>query len=90
MYDISSRVRIGKNEDVHNVEIIGVFFYDKQNQMISIDIERQISLWDSAKFECLQIIKDHLTFPGYFSKAALIERDGSILACAKRMKIFEL
>ena len=41
--------------------------------MITTSKDRQISLWDINKFECLQSIKDYLTFPGFYSMAGYDE-----------------
>ena len=51
LYDLSAQYRIGMNDKVHESEIIKIFFYDAENQMISISKDRQISLWDANKFE---------------------------------------
>ena len=42
----------------HTSEILSIFFYDRQMQMVSVSIDRTIMLWDSLKLECIQMIKD--------------------------------
>ena len=42
----------------HESEIMDIYFYDKQMQLVSVGIDRVIMLWDSLKLDCVQVIKD--------------------------------
>ena len=52
-FDIISRAKMMENQDIHTGEILQIVFYDKQSQLITCSRDRQISLWDSNKFECV-------------------------------------
>lgn len=66
LFDIISKTLISQNDDVHLSEILNLFFYDQQSQIISCSRDRQLSLWDANKFECMQSIKDFNYELNYF------------------------
>jgi hypothetical protein len=49
--------------------------------MITTSVDRQISLWDVNKFECLQSIKDNLSFPGFYSMTGYDEIANQLYVC---------
>ena len=59
MFDPSARIMTGSCPKAHTSEIMEVYFYDKHMQLLSVSIDRNISLWDSLKLECIQVVKDH-------------------------------
>jgi WD40 repeat protein len=52
LYDQSAKIRIAQTHK-HAAEIIGLYFYDKHLQIISISEDKQICLWDANNLECI-------------------------------------
>jgi WD40 repeat protein len=57
LYDPSAKI-LTQHAKAHQGEVMDVYFYDKQMQLISVGVDRTIMLWDSLKLECVQVIKD--------------------------------
>ena len=49
---------VGAVQAHYNVEILNVFLYDQQHQIITVAEDRTICLWDAQRLEKLQTIKD--------------------------------
>lgn len=58
IFDPSAKILTAQTKAHEGSEVMDVYFYDKQMQLITIGIDRSIMLWDSLKLECVQIIKD--------------------------------
>lgn len=57
LFDPSAKILTARAKK-HESEIMDVYFYDKQMQLVSVGLDRVIMLWDSLKLECVQVIKD--------------------------------
>lgn len=76
IYNIFSKEECLQIADAHKREIINLFFYEKQFQIITICIDNSISIWDYrnlSKIEFIQAvtINDHCPKPikcGFFIK----------------------
>jgi WD40 repeat protein len=47
-----------KAEKAHSCEILKLYVYEEQKQIISIGQDRSIGLWDASRLEKIEIIKD--------------------------------
>ena len=52
MFDPSAKI-LTAHTKAHDSEIMDLYFFDKQMQLLSISINRTIMLWDSLKLECI-------------------------------------
>jgi hypothetical protein len=66
MFDPSAKILTASASN-HVNEIIDLYFYDKQTQMLSISVDRIIILWDSLKLEPIQTIRDQMPQARSFS-----------------------
>lgn len=46
-----------KKVDAHNCEILQLYIFDEQQQIITVALDRSIGLWD-ARLDKIEIIKD--------------------------------
>lgn len=52
VFDPSAKILTATSKK-HESEIMDIYFYDKQMQLVSVGIDRVIMLWDSLKLECV-------------------------------------
>jgi len=52
VFDPSAKILTAQTKG-HDSEIMDLYFYDKQMQLISVGTDRSIMLWDSLKLECV-------------------------------------
>lgn len=52
VFDPSAKV-LTATAKAHDAEVMDVYFYDKQMQLLTIAVDRSIMLWDSLKLECV-------------------------------------
>lgn len=52
LFDPSAKI-LTQQTKAHDSEVMDVYFYDKQMQLITVGIDRSIMLWDSLKLECV-------------------------------------
>ena len=89
-YDIMSRSQVAINCEAHIAEILKIFFFDDQCQMITCSKDRQVCLWDANKFECIQTIKDLNFSPNYYSQICFFENLRQIIVGTFKVKFFKL
>lgn len=87
VYDVKSRSLFVCNNDVHyNSEIMGLFFFEAQSQMISCARNREIALWEANNFECLQVIHDLDFETNFFNSVCVLQKKKAILAATCAIK----
>jgi len=59
-------------------------------QMITASRDRQISLWEANKFECLQTIKDLNYDDSFFNQIGINIKHKVIMACTFGIKCYRL
>jgi len=59
VFDPSAKI-MSTHSHEHDSEILDLYYYDKQMQLISVSVDRVIILWDSLRMESLQVIKDSM------------------------------
>lgn len=54
----SAALKVINSTEAHSSEILSLYFYDEQHQLISIAKNGAIVIWDTHKMEVLQSFKD--------------------------------
>jgi len=52
LFDSSAKI-LSAHAQAHNTELLDLYFYDEQMQLISVSTERVIKVWDSLKLDCI-------------------------------------
>jgi WD40 repeat protein len=52
VFDPSAKILTAQAKG-HESEVMDVYFFDKQMQLVTVGIDRSIMLWDSLKLECV-------------------------------------
>lgn len=87
VFDPSAKILTASSKK-HEGEIMDIYFYDKQMQLLSIGIDRVIILWDSLKLECVQVIKDASPQARFYSSTCFNNHRGVLLTADINIKIW--
>lgn len=77
--------------DAHtNTEILKVFIYTSQQQIITVAADRTIYLWDAFRLERIQAIKDlGTTFATKFTSVSFDEATGSLCVGCQQVNFWK-
>jgi len=88
MFDPSAKI-LTAHASNHANEILDLYFYDKQTQMVSISADRIIILWDSLKLEPIQTIRDQMPQARSFSSTTFNAQKGMLLTACIHVKLWK-
>lgn len=71
-------------------EVIGLQFYDKHMQLISLSLDKTICLWDANKLDCIQSFKDFGFSQPYYTASAFAPHLNRMFVCCRSAKVFKL
>jgi WD40 repeat protein len=87
LFDPSAKI-LTATAKKHESEIMDIYFYDKQMQLVSVGIDRVIMLWDSLKLECVQVIKDSSPQSRFYSSTCFNNQRGVLLTADVNIKVW--
>ena len=87
LFDPSAKILTAQAKG-HEAEVMNVYFYDKQMQLITIGINRTMMLWDSLKLERVQIIKDYSPQKRFYSSTCFNSQRGVLLTACSNVKVW--
>lgn len=87
VFDPSAKILTAQNK-AHDSEVMDMYFYDKQMQLITVGVDRSIMLWDSLKLECVQTIKDNSPQSRFYSSTCFNSQRGVLLTACINIKVW--
>lgn len=45
--------------EAHRSEVMALYFFDSQEQMLSMTVQGEVALWDALKMQIVQVLRNH-------------------------------
>ena len=88
LFDPSAKI-LTSWAQAHTCEIMDLYFYDKQMQLVSVGVGHTLCLWDSLKLECIQTIKDQMPQARFYSATCFAEKRGVLVTACVMIKVWK-
>ena len=76
--------------DAHqNTEILSVFIYSQQQQIITVAVDRSICLWDAFRLERIQVIKDNGGHVSKYTSAQFDPKSGLLYTGCQQLNVWK-